>query len=126
MPQLSMITGSDDFAEYIKPNNLFVDKSLFIKEVIDNQDKVLIITRPRRWGKTLALSMLQYFLAPKVHDIQTKGMFDNLKIAKAGNGKYIKEYQGKYPVIFLSFKDIDGADYEGAYKKIKLFINKLQ
>jgi len=69
---------SDDDRLSIDPNKLFVDKTLFIKEFLDSSAKVLLITRPRRWGKTLALSMLQHFFSKEVEGLLTKGLFENL------------------------------------------------
>ena len=67
-----LLTGSDDFREFIEGQYFFVDKSLFIKEFL-NKGKVTLITRPRRWGKTLNMSMLQHFLAPIVGGRINKG-----------------------------------------------------
>lgn len=98
--------GIDDFARLVdkQRNYLFVDKSLFIKDIIEESSMVTLITRPRRWGKTLNLSMLEYFFAPNVLDKSTEGIFTDLAIAKIG-GNYL-QHQGQYPVIFISFKDI--------------------
>ncbi|WP_203368860.1 AAA family ATPase, partial [Cysteiniphilum marinum] len=97
--------GSSNFAELITENAVFVDKSLFIKDIIEDTSKVILITRPRRFGKTLNMSMLHHFFASKVDFTETTGLFDNLAIAKEDNGFYLKTYQGNYPVIFISFKD---------------------
>ena len=91
--------GVDDFSKLIsKENNyLFVDKSLFIKEILEDGSEVPLIIRPRRWGKTLNMSMLRYFFSPTVNGVSTIGLFDNLAIsnegitAKAGE-KYIRCY----------------------------------
>ncbi len=77
--------------------------------------EVIVITRPRRFGKTLNLSMLQYFLAPEVLGQPTKSLFEHLKIAQCGK-KYM-EHQGKYPVIFVTFKDIKQSSQTVAYDK---------
>ncbi|MBF0205579.1 MAG: AAA family ATPase [Oligoflexia bacterium] len=95
--------GYSDFKEIIDQKFDFVDKSLFIKEFLDDTStKVAVITRPRRFGKTLNLSMLRYFLAAEVNGESTKGLFSNLKIAHCGNdvngGNYIS-HQGQCPVI---------------------------
>lgn len=103
----------------IDQNILFVDKSLFIKDFLDSGAKVLLITRPRRWGKTLALSMLQHFFSPEVDGLSTAKLFMNLKIAKyLDNSKY-KRYQGVHPVILVSFKDLKGDNYHIIEQKIK-------
>lgn len=114
--------GYDNFGEIMRRQLDFVDKSLFIKDIIDNETfQVLLITRPRRFGKTLNLSMLEHFFAAEVTMQQTQGLFDNLKIAKVDNGNYLK-HQGKYPVISISFKDIKDYSFEVAYSKLQELI----
>ncbi len=105
--------GVDDFSELVSKKNhyLFVDKTLFIKEILDDGVRVSLIIRPRRWGKTLNMSMLRYFFAPEVEGRSTQGLFDGLNIAKENNGAYLK-YQGKNPVLFVSFKDIKKDSWE--------------
>ena len=99
--------GYDNFREIIDKKLNFVDKSLFIKEIIDDcETKIAVITRPRRFGKTLNMSMLQHFLAVEVDGQPTKGLFDNLKIANVDQGEYLKKHQGQYPVVFIKIKNI--------------------
>ena len=97
--------GLSDFKELRTRNYYFVDKSEFISEVINENNKVILITRPRRFGKTLNLSMLKYFF-----DINEDAgqLFEGLKIANLPEFKH----QGKYPVIFLTFKDIKEPDFD--------------
>ena len=95
---------------------LFVDKSLFIKEILDDLSEVKLFTRPRRFGKTLNISMLHHFLAAEVDGKPTKTLFDNLKIAQ--HKSYIEKHQGKYPVVYLTFKDVKNNSYDAAYKEI--------
>jgi hypothetical protein len=116
--------GVDNFAELIdkKRNYLFVDKTLMIKELIDSDEKVALILRPRRWGKSMNMSMLKYFFTPLVRGLSTSGMFDELNIAKEDDGRYIKEYQGKHPVITISFKDVKELTFEVAIGKIGILI----
>ena len=90
----------------------FVDKSLFIKEIIDDSAEVILITRPRRFGKTLTLSMVRHFLQISFE----QNLFVGLNISK--DEKFCEEYQHKYPIIFVSFKDIKKASYVQAYKSI--------
>jgi len=101
--------GVSDFSELISKENdyLFVDKTLLIKELIDRGAKTTLITRARRWGKTLNMSMLRYFFAPHVMNTPTHALFNSLAIVQIERGKYM-QFQGQYPVIFLSFKDIRG------------------
>ncbi len=103
----------------------YVDKTLFIKEIMDKGDKILLIPRPRRFGKTLNLSMLKYFYdccpverekkAGQGHS--NKKLFDSLAISRAGK-KYL-DHLGKYPVIFLTFRDIKEMEWETCMDKIE-------
>jgi hypothetical protein len=111
--------GVDNFSKLADKdrNFLFVDKSLMVKDLIDKGSEVSLIIRPRRWGKTLNMSMLQHFFAPEVNDRSTKGIFDDLKIAKESDGDYLN-YQGNTPVIFISFKDIKQDSWKVFFEKI--------
>ena len=103
--------GGEDFRELIDNKFCFVDKTLLIKEFLDNNNiKVSLITRPRRFGKTLNLSMLHYFFAKEVDGIPTKGLFNGLKISQAG--EHYMAHQGQYPVISVSLKRLKGTTYE--------------
>lgn len=109
-----LLIGSSSFGKLIKEEAYYVDKSLLIKAFIDSVDEVTLIIRPRRWGKSLNLSMLYHFFASEIDGIKTEGLFNNLAIAKCkteNNKSYIDEFQGKYPVIYLDFKDISGDTY---------------
>lgn len=114
--------GISDFRKLIETRDsegnpfLFVDKSLFIKEILDDLTEVKLFTRPRRFGKTLNMSMLQYFFADTIDGQSTEGLFQDLKIAQYK--EYLKNHQGKYPVIYLTFKDVKNNSYEAAYKEI--------
>ena len=108
--------GYDDFGEIREKELGFVDKTLFIKAIIDNKEvKVLVFTRPRRFGKTLNLSMLHHFLAENVHGRPTRGMFEGLKISVYG--KDCLEHQGRYPVIALTLKDIKYDNFDLALRE---------
>ena len=111
MPTLALPIGYDDFGKLIDNHLDFVDKSLFIKEILEDSAEVILITRPRRFGKTLNLSLLRYFFAGDVIGRPTQGLFDNLKIAQYPE---LMAYQGKYPVIALTFKDLKKQDYPRA------------
>ncbi|MBS0185717.1 MAG: AAA family ATPase [Proteobacteria bacterium] len=113
--------GHSDSRSIIDEKFTFFDKTLFIKKVINERAKVILITRPRRFGKTLNLTMLEYFFAEKVYSIPTKGLFDGLKISRE---TLYEEYQGQFPVIFVSFKDVKAESFEKAYEQISsLFIH---
>ncbi|MCI9420670.1 MAG: AAA family ATPase [Eubacterium sp.] len=105
--------GAQDFAELITKNNFYVDKTNFIKEWWDSDDKVTLITRPRRFGKTLNMSMLERFFSIKYKE--QGEVFQGLDIWK--EEKY-RELQGTYPVIFFSLALVKERDYQNARAKI--------
>lgn len=102
--------GYDNFEKIRRQDFYYVDKTMMIKEILDNGGEVNLFTRPRRFGKTLALSMLRYYFEMG-HD--NEGLFSGLKIMEAGE-KYTSE-MGKYPVINLSLKSAKQPSYELAY-----------
>ncbi|MCT4509779.1 MAG: ATP-binding protein [Tepidibacter sp.] len=112
--------GISDFKELITDNYYYVDKSLFIKEIVDDGSKVILIPRPRRFGKTLNMSILKYFFEKTEED--NKYLFENLKINKF---KEIMNIQGKYPVIYITFKDIKFSNWEDCNNGIKRLIGSL-
>lgn len=114
--------GESDFEEIIQGKFVFVDKSLLIEEMIED-NKVVLITRPRRFGKTLNLSMLRYFFSQTVDDRPTKPLFDKLAIRQ--KTAIFEQYQGKYPVISLSFKDVKEDSFKNAYVGIFDIITEL-
>ena len=111
--------GISDFKSFNDKNYYYVDKTLMIKDIINNKVLVTLFTRPRRFGKTLNLSMIKYFFEKTDED--NSYLFKDLNIWKAG-GKY-REHQGKYPVINLTFKDAKMNDWE---KTLKLKIQDLE
>ena len=100
--------GISDFKMLRLRNNYFIDKSLFIKDIIDNQSVVALITRPRRFGKTLNMSMLRYYF--DCTQKYTEELFDGLKIMEQGE-KYTSK-QGYYPCIYMTLKDVTDTTYE--------------
>lgn len=112
--------GIENFEELIKTGYYFVDKTMFIKELLDVQGKVNLFIRPRRFGKTLNLSMLRYFFEDTGHEEknnQNKALFHGLKIMEAG-GEYTGQ-MGMYPVINLTLKSAKQGTFESAYYKIR-------
>lgn len=113
--------GVDNFEHLISRGYYFVDKTWFIKELLDKKSSVNLFTRPRRFGKTLNMSMLQYYF----EDMHTEdgkkrdnaSLFENKKIMQAGE-QYLA-HMGKYPVINLTFKDAKQPDFELAYDAIR-------
>ena len=97
--------GESDFREIREKDYYFVDKSEFIADILNENNRVILIPRPRRFGKTLNLSMLRYFF-----DINEKGraLFNGLKIESLPEIKH----QGKYPVIFITFKDLKEPNFD--------------
>ena len=106
--------GHSDFKNIINNNNYFVDKSLLIEEIINAQKNVLLLPRPRRFGKTLNLSMLQYFFDK--NEPENKRLFKDLKIWQTDDD--IKQHCGKYPTIYLTFKDTKAETWESCYELI--------
>ena len=100
--------GESNFKGLRLRKNYFIDKTMYIKDIIDNQARVLLVTRPRRFGKTLNMSMLRYFFDCDVKD--SKELFEGLKIMEQGE-KYTSKL-GAYPCIYLTLKDVNVDDYE--------------
>lgn len=114
---LTCAVGSTSYMEVVK-NSYYVDKTLLIRDLIDDQAPVILFTRPRRFGKTLALDMLKSFFEKT--DVDTSIYFKDKKIWACGE-KYQK-YQGKYPVISITFKDAKFMDWESTFEAIKSII----
>lgn len=100
--------GLENFQEIEKSGFYYVDKTKLIEQLFENWSKVNLFTRPRRFGKTLNMSMLKSFFEIGAD----RTLFDGLYISR--NQKLCEEYMGKYPVIFLSLKGIDGLSFEDA------------
>ena len=141
--------GTDDFAKLLLESTVFVDKSLFIKEFLEDNSDVVLITRPRRWGKSLNMDMLGRFLAIEVdaqgfplpqgssinHKLFSGGEVDlglatgqskqlsALKIAQ--DQELMAAYQGQFPVISLGLKDVKGSSYQEIEAGVKNQIIKL-
>jgi hypothetical protein len=128
-----MLVGTDEFYDLVVNSDVFVDKSLMIKELLEDSGKVILITRPRRWGKSLNMDMLRKFfeievdekgkplpLEQKINnklflggtvDLGIKGK-RILKPLKINSNEYAMVQQGNYPVISISFKDVKGSNYK--------------
>ena len=105
--------GNQDFVSIRKNNCFYIDKTDFIREWWENQDSVTLITRPRRFGKTLNMSMTEYFFS--VNHVDSRKYFEELNI---WSYEKFRELQGSYPVISLSFADIKATTYESARRAI--------
>ena len=118
MEKKALPIGISDFKSFKDKGYYYVDKTLMIKDILDDKALVTLFTRPRRFGKTLNLSMMKYFFEKTDED--NSYLFKDLNIWKSGE-KY-KEYQGKYPVINLDFKSVEGLSWKEAYKKARVMV----
>ncbi len=100
--------GISDFKMLRLRNNYFIDKSMYIKDIIDNQSGVVLITRPRRFGKTLNMSMLRYYF--DIKEKNNKELFNGLKIME--QEEYYTSKLGYYPVIYLTLKDVNDINHD--------------
>ena len=112
--------GIDDFKTIIEEDYYYADKTKMIEKLLDDGAGVTLFTRPRRFGKTLNMSMLNYFFNLKKKE-ENRKLFENLYISKS---KYMNQ-QGEYPVIYLSFKDIKALNWEKCYFMTKRLITYL-
>ncbi|MBP9008406.1 MAG: ATP-binding protein [Methanospirillum sp.] len=111
--------GTDDFKELIDEGGYFVDKSLFIREIIEG-NKVVLLPRPRRFGKTLNMTMLRYFFEKTEND--QNYLFEGLAISDYPE---YQKHQGQYPVIFISLKDVKGTSWFESRKRLVEKIGEL-
>ena len=115
--KLSLPIGIEDFKEVRKDGYYYVDKTALIEQVLEKRSKVTLFTRPRRFGKSLNMSMLKNFF-----EIGTDAaLFEELHISK--NTQMCEKYMGKYPVIAVSLKGVDAATYEEAFDQLVDIMN---
>jgi len=116
--------GESDFKQLIDNNKFYIDKTYFIEEWYNSAGKVTLITRPRRFGKTLTMSMMEYFLSDRYKD--QVYLFENLYIFnKSKNKEEFKKMQGEYPVINLSFAGIKKKSFKQTYMSFEELIANL-
>ena len=120
MRKKAVPVGIEDFERIINEDYYYVDKTMLIEELLINRAPVTLFTRPRRFGKTLNMSMIKSFFDIKNKE-ENKKLFENLKIS---NSEYMSE-QGKYPVIFISLKDLKGNSWEENFILIKKYIKNI-
>lgn len=121
MKNLNIPVGISDFERIRELNYYYVDKTGLIKTLLQGEmDQVTLITRPRRFGKTMAMNMVASFL-----DIRkdSKKLFDGLEISK--EKEICKNWMNQYPTLFLSLKDVDGTTFENAFNMLKFVISSL-
>ena len=116
MGRKKLPVGIENFEEFSAENFYYVDKTMFIAELLQNWGKVNLFTRPRRFGKSLNMSMLKCFF--EIGGDQT--LFDGLKITEEKS--LCEEYMGRFPVISISLKSIDGPDFEAASAALRTVI----
>ena len=106
--------GKSDFAELRESGNYYVDKTELIYELVhDTDNKVTLFTRPRRFGKTLMMSMIENFFSIRKESAR---IFEGLAITE--HSDFCEEWMNQYPVLFISFKDVEAEDFNGAYKML--------
>ena len=113
--------GEADFAALRNENAYYVDKTEILYELVhDTKNKVTLFTRPRRFGKTLMMSMMENFF-----DIRkdSRALFEGLDVLK--HAAFCKEWMNQYPVLFISFKDIEAEDFEAAYAMLKVRLSEV-
>ena len=105
--------GVQNFGKLLESEGFYIDKTKFLKEWWEGKDEVTLITRPRRFGKTLTMSMVEWFFSAQYAG--QKGIFEGLEVWK---DKEFRRLQGSYPVISLSFSDVKERDYDTAVYRI--------
>ena len=119
--------GTSDFKKMRVKDYYYIDKTMYIKDILDNKSEIALVTRPRRFGKTLNMSMLRYYFDIKQKD--SKELFKGLKILEQED-KYISKL-GAYPVIYITLKDVRGTNYENMLiclrtELVELFIDYVE
>ncbi len=117
---ISIPLGIDSFTKVREENFYYIDKTLFIKELLSTRFEANLITRPRRFGKTMTMSMLEDFFEISR---DSKAHFEGLKISK--EKELCKEWMNQYPVVFLTLKDVEGLNYRNAYGMLRVLISDL-
>ena len=112
--------GLSDFKEIIEYDYYYFDKTKFIEKILEERSKAKLFTRPRRFGKTLNMSMLKYFFDVENKE-ENKKLFEGLNISKS---EYFNK-QGEFPVISISFKDYNEKNWESGFREVKGIIERL-
>ena len=119
MQKINISVGVSDFEKMRRDGYYYIDKSGLIRGLLESSAEVTLLTRPRRFGKTLGMSMLANFF-----DItkDSKSLFEGLEIA--GYPEICRQWMNQYPVLFLSFKDVDGSSFENALGLLKFTLSQ--
>ena len=121
MPRVNLPIGTSDFAEIRREGWYYVDKTGLIGDLLNTRKaKVTLITRPRRFGKTLGMNMLANFF-----DIRkdSEALFEGLEVSK--DTTLCEQWRNQWPVLFVSFRRVDGLDFQGAYGMLEETISDL-
>jgi hypothetical protein len=118
MPLKKLPIGIENFSEFSTDDYYYVDKTGFIAELLHNRGKVNLFTRPRRFGKTLNMSMLKYFFEIG----SDASIFEGLRISR--EKELCDVYRGQFPVISVSLKNVDGFNYQDAYEALRTILAK--
>lgn len=120
MPKYIMPVGKSNFEKVRKDGNYYIDKTDLIRQIVNEGAEVTLFTRPRRFGKTLNMSMLESFF-----DIRrdSKEIFEGLQITD--NTELCESWMNQYPTIFISFKDVGGVGFNESLTRLKSIISKL-
>ena len=113
-----ILIGAESFEDIIAGDYFYVDKTPFINELLDNRGKTTLITRPRRFGKTLNMSMLEYFFDI---NMDSASLFDGLKIMEKSD--IINRYMNKYPVVSLTLKNVELDSYKNSITRLKSIVS---
>ena len=120
MNKKGIAIGESDFKSIIERNDYYFDKTSWIEELIKDSARIKLFTRPRRFGKTLNMTTLKYFFSMRNAE-ENKKLFEGLDISKS---EYFK-YQGQYPVLFLSLKDVKQSTWENCFDMIRGIVRDL-
>lgn len=126
-PRKSFLIGSSDFKQAIQEKHLLIDKSLFIKTVLDDASLVRYIARPRRFGKSINLSMLKTFIKLSSNEIEkgkTKALFESFEITKNIYQPYWEQHFAHYPVIHLSFSELNASSVQKLHQSFQTLMRK--
>ena len=115
-----ILTGAESFEELVENGYFYVDKTLFIKELLENKGKATLITRPRRFGKTMNMSMLRSFFDVRA---DSRALFDGLKIT--GHKDICDSHMNKYPVVFVTLKNVENDTYEDSLESIRDLVSEI-
>ena len=116
---IQMAVGRDDFEKPRRTGQYYVDKTELLYDLVENTgNEVTLFTRPRRFGKTLNMSMMESFF-----DItrDSRDLFEGLAVTR--HGEFCRGWMNQYPVLFISFKDVDGTDFENAFVSLQTVLS---